>query len=378
MGRRMPSILMLQGQAQYGVANYFVAALAQQLRHTGQLDVVELSLSHFTSVADVVTRLQQHPVDIVFSVNAIGAEIISAMPTAQRPRFISWLLDHPVYHFSRLMLAKPTVLCVDNLHVEFCQRLGLSAHFFPHATDIQMQPPAALADKKGILFAASAADDTVLLSQLVQQAPDIARLLTDPATQDLYDVIEQLRINTAADVVLQQQSVISLLLLCDNLLRARQRNRLVRECAEQNIALTIVGNGWHTSQQYQQHCYLPAQPFSQLLTLISQSRFVLHHNPGFRQGLHERIVYGLQQGTQVLCPAQPFFQHKYGQGYGVQLFNQVEHIASLLQLSEVDYLEQLQQGQQHTQTYDTWRKRAQTLLELCFMPLASENRYFYV
>lgn len=374
----MPTILILQGQAQYDVARNFVASLSAVLSQSGAVNVVELDISRPENAAQALSQIQRQQTDIVFSVNAIGAELISASPAEARPRFITWLLDHPVYHFSRLMAATPEVLCVDNSHVGFCQRLGLSASFFPHATEQQMVEPTNLSQKQGILFAASGADETALLNQLSQQAPDIARLLTDSDTTDLNDVMQALQLDKVADNVLQQHSVISLLLLCDNLLRTIKRNRLIKECAEHNIALTIVGNGWQAMRCYNTHRYLPALGFSQLLPLMAQSRFILHHNPGFREGLHERIVYGLQQGTQVLCPQQVFLRAKYGQTGGVKLFDEVQQIKTLVEQTADDYLNQLQQSQQLTQTYDTWRNRAQTLLSLCFSSEAPENYQSYV
>lgn len=374
----MPTILILQGQAQYDVARHFVASLSAALIQTGAVYVVELDISRPENAEQALSQIQRQHTDIVFSVNAIGAELISALPSEARPRFITWLLDHPVYHFSRLMAATPEVLCVDNSHVGFCQRLGLSASFFPHATEQQMVVPTNLSQKQGILFAASGADETVLLNQLSQQAPDIVRLLTDSNTTDLIDVMQALQLDRVADNVLQQHSVVSLLLLCDNLLRTIKRNRLIRDCAEHNIALTIVGNGWQTGLCYDTHRYLPALSFSQLLPLMAQSRFILHHNPGFREGLHERIVYGLQQGTQVLCPQQAFLRPKYGPTGGVKLFDQVQQIKTLAEQTADDYLNQLQQSQLLTQTYDTWQNRAQTLLNLCFSSEAPENYQSYV
>lgn len=374
----MPTILILQGQAQYDVARHFVASLSAALIQTGAVYVVELDISRQENTEQVLSQINTLNADIVFSLNAIGAELISALPAEARPRFVTWLLDHPVYHFSRLMSAKPQVLCVDNAHIGFCQRLGLSASFFPHATEQQMVVPTNLSQKHGILFAASGADETTLLNQLAQQAPDIARLLTDSNTTDLIDVMQALQLDRVADNVLQQHSVVSLLLLCDNLLRTIKRNRLIRDCAEHNIALTIVGNGWQTGLCYDTHRYLPALSFSQLLPLMAQSRFILHHNPGFREGLHERIVYGLQQGTQVLCPQQAFLRPKYGPTGGVKLFDQVQQIKTLAEQTADDYLNQLQQSQLLTQTYDTWQNRAQTLLNLCFSSEAPENYQSYV
>ena len=374
----MPTIIILQGQAQYEVARHFVASLSAVLSQSDTVNVVELDISRPENAEQALSQLRRQSTDIVFSVNAIGAEFISALPAEARPRFITWLLDHPVYHFGRLMAAKPEVLCVDNSHVGFCQRLGLSATFFPHATEQQMVVPTNLSQKQGILFAASGADETALLNQLSQQAPDIARLLTDSDTTDLIDVMQALQLDKVANNVLQQHSVISLLLLCDNLLRTIKRNRLIKECAEHNIALTIVGNGWQAGRCYDRHSYLPALSFSKLLPLMAQSRFILHHNPGFREGLHERIVYGLQQGTQVLCPQQAFLRAKYGQIGGVKLFDQVQQIKVLSEQAEDDYLSQLQQSQQLTQTCDTWSSRAQTLLNLCFSSEAPENYQSYV
>lgn len=374
----MPTILILQGQAQYNVARHFVASLSAVLSQSGAVNVVTLDISRPENAEQALSQLHRQSTDIVFSINAIGAELVSALPAQARPRFITWLLDHPVYHFGRLMAATPEVLCVDNSHVAFCQRLGLSASFFPHATERQMVVPTNLSQKQGILFAASGADETALLNQLSQQAPDIARLLTDSDTADLIDVMQALQLDKVADNVLQQHSVISLLLLCDNLLRTIKRNRLIKECAEHNIALTIAGNGWQAMRCYDTHRYLPALSFSQLLPLMAQSRFILHHNPGFREGLHERIVYGLQQGTQVLCPQQAFLRAKYGQTGGVKLFDQVQQIKTLVEQTADDYLNQLQQSQQPTQTSDTWQNRAQTLLGLFFSSEAPENYQSYV
>lgn len=374
----MPKILILQGQAQYNAARCFVRSLTQALLQIETINVFELDITMSTSLAEMISQVEASEVDIVFSVNGIGAEVIKSIPISQRPQFITWLLDHPVYHFSRLMLVKPVVLCVDNEHVAFCQRLGLNACFFPHATEQPMSQPLDIKSKQGILFPASGADKTVLLNQLVQQAPEIAQLLAEDSTADLTDVMRVLQLDKIQHSVLAQQNVISLLLLCDNLLRTIKRNKLVADCAEQDIVLTIVGNGWHKTPQYKQHTYLPAQDFSQLQALMGQSRFVLHHNPGFRQGLHERILYSIQQGTQVFCQSQSFLQSKYGETGAVKFYQNVNNIPQLMNVSDEDYIKQLRKSQHITQADDTWQIRAQTLLGICLTQQMSKNPHSYV
>ena len=59
-------------------------------------------------------------------------------------------------------------------------------------------------------------------------------------------------------------------------------------------------------------------------------------------------------------------------------FDQVQQIKVLSEQAEDDYLSQLQQSQQLTQTSDTWSSRAQTLLNLCFSSEAPENYQSYV
>src|SRR5690606_41035165 len=103
----MPTILILQGQAQYDVARHFVASLSAALIQTGAVYVVELDISRQENTEQVLSQINTLNADIVFSLNAIGAELISALPAEARPRFVTWLLDHPVYHFSMLMSAKP-------------------------------------------------------------------------------------------------------------------------------------------------------------------------------------------------------------------------------------------------------------------------------
>lgn len=374
----MFKIIIIQGQAQYNAARCFVDSLSKALQQIENLKVFKLDITISTSFAEVMSQVEAAEAEVVFSVNGIGAEVINSIPIIQRPQFITWLLDHPVYHFSRLMLVKPVVLCVDNEHVAFCQRLGLNACFFPHATESPMPQRLDIESKQGILFPASGADKTVLLDQLAQQAPDIAQLLTEDSTTDLTDVMQVLRLDKIQDSVLAQQNVISLLLLCDNLLRTIKRNKLVADCAEQNIELTIVGNGWHKTPRYKQHTYLPAQDFSQLQALMAQSRFVLHHNPGFRQGLHERILYSIQQGTLVLCQAQLFLQSKYGDKAGVKFFQHVIDIPELMCVSDNEYINQLRQSQLISQAADTWQIRAQTLLCICSSQQTSKNPYSYV
>ena len=71
----MPTILILQGQAQYEVARHFVASLSAVLSQSGIVNVVELDISRPENAEQALSQIQRQHTDIVFSVNAIGAEL---------------------------------------------------------------------------------------------------------------------------------------------------------------------------------------------------------------------------------------------------------------------------------------------------------------
>ena len=88
------------------------------------------------------------------------------------------------------------------------------------------------------------------------------------------------------------------------------------------------------------------------------------------------MVYS--KGRKCCARSKLFLRAKYGQTSGVKLFDQMQQIKTLVEQTADDYLNQLQQSQQLTQTCDTWSSRAQTLLNLCFSSEAPENYQSYV
>ena len=285
------------GTFQYDAVTAFGKALAPALAEHG----VETAF---------VDREEALPGDARLAFNAIGAPVGQGPHGAARLPgalpFVAWLVDHPVFHISRILpLRSDLILTVDAGHARLLKSWGFRrAGYLPHGGQVPDTDPLIVnpwAERTGrILLPGSIADpepveaearEDILrnlgadVAELFEELCERTNLRTDEA------VIEAIRAHPAGRAHADRATGGFCLLLRHALIALRHRRRLglVRALDEAGVGIDLCGNGWEAFS-FRNHRVLPALPFPELLSRMGDYRFVLHVNPLFGHAMHERAI----------------------------------------------------------------------------------------
>jgi hypothetical protein len=362
----MSKAILFTGSFQYGVVADFIQGIAQSLHHQGY-QVQQINLSEKSSLQQQLTAETFRGTELVFSVNALGADLLPYFAELRQVPFYSLLLDHPLHSLLRFFGTPLRLLCVDQAHVAFARAVGMQAEFCPHAISAAQVSLTASPDtaKQGILFPASFFSADKAKTIIDQHFPQAWNWLRNPAVRTISDFLYQLGFMQAGKKPLLElnKNTITILCHCDFYLRAIGRDRLLQQFADAGLALQVIGNGWEQAQQLPQHQYLPAVAFPALLQMMQKVRYVLHHSPGFEAGLHERLLYPIGAGTQVLSEPTPYLEQVFTRGGAVRFFNHAAELSpALATVSAADYQSQLVHSQQLLKQQHSWDVRLQPWL----------------
>lgn len=369
----MQQVIIFHVPSQYHVINDFLQGLSAAVLDAG-FSPVSIDITSYDEA--VLSAMLQQAV-MALSVNAVGADLYHRFPQLETISFYTLLVDHPLHLLARFYGRPLKLLCVDKAHVQFCLALGCSAYFFPHAVWPARQELTEpdISVKQGILFPATYMSTTKYLDEINQIFPQILPLLQRQDINDINGLLHHLGFMQAdkEQALPLNNATAKLLSLCDLYLRALSRQQLIDTCAGHNIALTVVGNGWQHAAQHALHRYLPAEPFPALLSRIAASKYVLHHNPGFMLGQHERLVYSMLLGTPVLCHQNDYLLQRYGQTGSIILYQQVADLGELsAAVTPLVYQQVAETARRQVLNEDTWQVRLAALLrtvELKLQPL---------
>lgn len=356
--------LILSGRFQYGVVDDFLQGIADAQRLQGR-EVIHIDLTLLKNNEQLLAAFNEQllaGLTQVFSVNGLGVELIPHIPALQRATFYTWLVDHPLHHIDRFYGTAAKILCVDREHLAFLEQCNITATFWPHAVRQEwlQQKPISVREKTGILFPASYIDAGEHLHEVEKYSTELAELLGNSQINTISDILRALGFMLPGQnpLIPLNTATISVLRRCDLYLRSHSRQKVLRECAQQGVALTVIGNGWEKAERYPVHDYIPAEHFTQVLQRIANSKFVFHHSPGFMHGLHERIVCPLALGTGVLTARTPFLNQHYSTDSGVVLYDHLAEVPQLLQqFDDQQYSDMMVYARQSIQERELWQHR---------------------
>ena len=203
------------------------------------------------------------------------------------------------------------MLCVDHEHVKFCELLGFTAHYFPHAVSAHSVTPEKFipvnAKINEIIFPASYIDRQACRDKLAPIWDKISNFINQVINVTHFmQCLEALPLPGETEKVVLSPQTLSKCLWIDQYLRARDRENILLKCAQQNIKLTVIGKG---AQQFRSHCdfhtYESQLDIEELHQRMRKAKYVVHQSPGFIAGLHERVVMPLALGTLELTD-EPF------------------------------------------------------------------------
>lgn len=317
---RVMKVALFKGEFQHDVVNVFVDDLAAAFEELGhQSLVIETASGQAELGRQLQALFEMQGLTALIGFNTLGSTINAdgvPLHRALGVPFVSYLLDHPVFHLGRLEpLADQPILCVDLSHVRYLRQLGLATvHHAPHAARPLPEARLRWEDRPHrLLFPGSFApadEVTDRLRAVLAAREDHALVLplfealagAGPISDDEALIAACADHPLAAPLTARPgiNSGYAKVIQCLNLLnRGRVRLDRLTVLDQAGIAVDLVGSGW-AAAHFRRHRWQPARPFPDVLTLMGAARFVLNLSPLFAHGLHERLVYGSQAGA-VLC-----------------------------------------------------------------------------
>ena len=318
---------LFKGDFRYDAANAFTDALAAAFTAAGvQPIIIDLRLPRDQFGAQLSSLFDVDDLIGLLGINTLGSSIKTDgqfLCDALSVPFVSWLVDHPLFHAERLTaLQGQPVLCVDRAHVRFLEGLGVvNTHYAPHAA---ASPPDYYSaprwmERPGRVLLAGSFDTLDSLRRRFATVIAHDRAAADagiPALSEAFEALadegpftsDQAVIDAAAfhplTFSVQQFLGISAhyttLLQCLILWhRAKMRLSILRQLDDAGLAVDLVGDGWEAAG-FKHHRPLGGKPFTELHSLFAQYRFVLNAAPLFSEGLHNQVVYGAFAGA-VAC-----------------------------------------------------------------------------
>jgi len=320
----------LIGDNTYGSTLHFAKAFSQALERKGVTSRLHwIADGHFFHAFHEIT---QDPPNLTCSFSDVH---LSGNPIGdlwQIPH-LSLLIDPAIYFLHQLKGKYSWVSCVDQGDVEFVRKLNFERVFYlPHGGDRELVTPPAKKRPYDVVFFGSCTehatqDEKVLVASERVLSPENISILHALTDLNIYEELLP-RYHTEVDLYT----------------RFHDRINLLRSLKSHNVH--IWGNGpW---EKYVPNATVhPPVPFDQTLEIMKQAKVVVNSSPRFKQGLHERILYGSLCGAAVLSAHGGGYTYRYGE-WEDQSFENWEEVAK--------------KSQAQVLAEHTWDHRAKTLL----------------
>lgn len=376
-------ILILKGQSRYGVLRKFSDTMAAAFRNLGNdIDIFD------GDVEDVTPQLQHTKLqyyDLVFSFNAVLIESCEVILNNPDTLFWSFLVDHPYYHHSRLMIPHKNhiVSCIDRTHVQYLRQHYpniKSCYYMPHGGDVPASPVRDFKDRKYNVVFLGSYSDTQPLETFIGKLPDLVKMIVNEVIQNYYNIWTEPLENLYQYEFKKYQldlskeefaSLMNELVYIDQYIRAINRELILNTLTANGIVVDVFGANWeHYACKNPETLHLHGQiGYTEALKVMCNSKLVLNPLPLFTNGSHERIFTSMLCGAICVSEQNPYLAEEFTHGENIAFFQ----MQNLLQLPDIiDTLLShpnkaasiATNGRTIATATHTWEKRAASILEL--------------
>lgn len=286
---------------------------------------------------------------------------------------VSWLVDHPAYHMSRIeaMPKKFGILAlVDQDHDAFVEASipqAIGTLFLPHGGCAAKETFISQRDLDLVFCGTGASPDALRSEWINFPEPHVAclkagieigsphprRPLMDVVTQAFTDL--QLRPDRAM--------YLKVMLQIERYLRAQDRYAALKALDEANIAVDIFGAGWGFAS-FRNHRVHGSLDFEQTLQLFKRSKMALNVSWFFTSGAHERVFSAMLNGCVAVTHSSRYLNSLPGFRESACIYDDtqslVDSVRSLLS-NEQTIREMGKIGAHFTENGHTFKHRAEDL-----------------
>jgi glycosyltransferase involved in cell wall biosynthesis len=385
------NIIVIKGQSQYNVLRIAADYMIESFRQKGY-NVLELDLTVDGVLAEFKELVMNTPCELIFSFQALLFEqrldnsVTSLLNSTKIPVF-GHIVDHPVYHDFRLSSVNGdniTLGCIDKSHVEYVKK------YYPNIENVVYLPHGGFKAETiisyenrtiDLFFPCSYSDPNEIMIQ-INNLPSvysnmcklfIQNMLDDPmlTLQDsLYFYLEKINFDYEID---DFKEIMNIVKIVDLYVRAITREKCIQCLLENNITVTVSGNGWSNFKtDYKDNLIIldsTGMDFTDVLNIMGNSKMVLNHISTHQHGTHERIFSSMICGAISLTHDFPIVNEEFTNNKDIVLFRD-DQLQSLV--DTIKYLinheskakEIAKQGYLIAKEHHTWLNNVDEILKV--------------
>lgn len=385
------NILVFKGQSRYNVLRIAADYMVDSFRKKGyNVTIADLTIEG--QLSEVLASALDKSYVLIFSFQALLFDLYlsdnkTLLLNAINTPVFGHIVDHPVYHHSRI--AQPLgdkiyLGSIDKSHVEYVEK------YYPHIKHAVFLPHAGFLAHNiipyenrtvDLYFPSSYTNPSATINK-IKDMPDIYQtmsmlliknMLKDPfltLQNALATYLNEVNFTYLIDEFTELMDIFSIV---DGYIRAYTRDKCIRCLLENNISVTVSGNGWDNFESDFQHNLIimgsNGIDFLNVLEIIANSKMVLNDIATYQTGLHERIFTSMLCGAICLTNDFPIIHDEFTDRENILLFshNQLQRFADKINtiLASPDLAIQIAyKGNLIASQYHTWSNNADEILRI--------------
>lgn len=291
--------------------------------------------------------------------------------------FYNYIVDHPLYHHPILSIPLNdfNVICVDEYHKSYIEK------HYPNIKKVICLPLAGSKSltnleyskrKSGILFTGTYYD--------LEKYRLLINEKSDSDRKDILNMIEYLQsdIDNRPEMFAFEEKFSNLedyaaklnsLYLADIYVRAVNRKNAIDKFLAEGNKIIILGNEWdkYPNIDNENIMKLSGMDYINSLDVIASCKILLNILPGFRAGIHDRILTGMVNGTAVISDSNDYLDNHFTENEIItfnynNIDNEVIRISQLI--NDEEYIYKLaENARQKAENEYTWDALVKKLLE---------------
>lgn len=333
----MYRIILYKGESQYGALRMHVDRLAQAFRNIGHMPIIVDLVK--TNAKNELEKEFYKGCHFVFTFNSIGAEMKignEAVYNIINVPYIAALVDHPIYHMSRLNndIKKFIITCLDYKHLNFLSEQYNESHFIAKSFMTPGGSESKLNKKENLEEFERNRETRLLFTGSFRGIPKkewegyqnktLANLINDICEYVLAneyalveDGFEYIMKQNNIEFAPEQKNKLKLYIMnvLNGYIASYKRYICLETLAKSEIPIDIYGSGWNEwKHNYKNVRYHEVGTVENTLNILTKIKLCLNINNSFVAGGHERVFNSMINGAPVITDKSLFYDKEFEEG----------------------------------------------------------------
>lgn len=389
-------ILCIIGRSQYGSVRRFVLEIAEQMTLCG-MQVTILDGTNEREYYKQRKQVIQQNFDVVFSINGMLLDQEESLNVLlkNKPLYCVYLMDHPAYHYKRLMTKYPYVLVLtpDRYHMRYVDDYLENIYatsFLPHGGCCLESDIYWVQRLYDITFMGSYTSPDKVREQFQKYPLFIAEMMRVTAEKMLKCCGSTLETTVEHyleehEIKVSKEEFIELINECrvvDKYVRAVSRDKVIRTLVEAEIKVHVFGDGWGEficDSEKKKYLVIHSRlNYEESLNIVTNSKISLNVMPWFKDGSHDRVISAMLCGAVCLTDDSKWLQEEFQEGDTIYYYslNGIKYLPAKVKsiLESPEKSEKVaMNGKRIAQQRHTWAHRALEVLDYCSIVLENIN-----